>query len=53
MKVRFADKDDKFNKVVKTAKSLKIKYETLKKEKEDLCKALDDAKSTIYYIREK
>ncbi len=47
MKLRLADKEDKFNKVVKTAKSLKLKFETTKTEKEDLSKELEDAKSLL------
>ena len=47
MKLRLADKEDKFNKVVKTAKSLKVKFETLKTEREDLLKELEDTKSEL------
>ena len=47
MKQKLADKEDKFSKVVKTAKSLKAKLESLKIEKEEVSKELELAKGNI------
>ena len=44
-KLQLVDKEDKFNKVVKTARSLRAKCETLKTEKELYTKENEDIKS--------